>query len=56
MKLVRRMSGGSSATRLRSSWLSCPVYRANVTGRSPGAWPRNFSSSSLWEFASAFMG
>ncbi|OMT84860.1 hypothetical protein AQ946_05620 [Burkholderia pseudomallei] len=53
MKLVNRMSGGLSLIRSRSSLLSWPVYRANVTGPSL---PTNLINSSLWLLARAFIG
>ena len=56
MKLVSRMSGGLAAIACRSSSLSWPVYRPNVTGRAEGWAPRNFFSSSNWLLASAFIG
>ena len=33
-----------------------PRVASNVIGGSPGTWPMNLPSSSIWEFASAFIG
>ena len=56
MKLVSKMSGGLVETIFLSSSPSWPVYLAKVIGLAGETCLRNFSSSSIWLLAKAFIG